>query len=278
MKAQRWQRRKEARAPEILEAALACFAEKGFAATRMDDIAARAGYHQGHDFYLYFDSKEALFKALARRSIGAHLETVMLRVQTFEGHTADLLRFVLAAMGAMVRTSDSAILPKILLAEVGNFPELAEFWRREIIDRGLGLFEQIINRRGIASRRASVMFLPQHAARLCVAPMIIVALWRTIFDKFDAAPYDYQGLIDTHIDTLLPRSWRRGKRTSVKTARSCIALCSRSLACDQKPDDAWLGYGEGDNAFISAPQPGWVTQMKVQRWPERCIAAICCSC
>jgi AcrR family transcriptional regulator len=72
MKSQRWQRRKHARIPEILDAALGCFAEKGFAGTRMDDIAARAGISKG-TIYLYFDSKEAVFKALARQSIGAQL-------------------------------------------------------------------------------------------------------------------------------------------------------------------------------------------------------------
>ncbi len=201
MRPQRWQRRKEARAPEILDAALACFADRGFAATRMDDIAApRAGITKG-TIYLYFESKEAVFQALARQEVGAHLAAMAETVDGFEGATADLLRFVLAAMGATVRTSDGVILPRLVLAEVGNFPELAEFWRREIIDRGLALFERIV-RRGIA-RGEFRDVAPQHAARLCVAPLLIVALWRTVFGKHDSAPYDYQGLIDSHIDTLL---------------------------------------------------------------------------
>src|SRR5689334_21435556 len=97
-KSQRWARRKEARAPEILDAALACFADKGFAATRMDEIARRAGISKG-TIYLYFDSKEALFKALARQSIGAQLDAVKAHVANFEGASTDLLRFVIATMG-----------------------------------------------------------------------------------------------------------------------------------------------------------------------------------
>jgi AcrR family transcriptional regulator len=200
MPSNRWNRRKEARAPEILEAALACFAEKGFAATRMDDIAARAGITKG-TIYLYFDSKEAVFKALARQSIGAQLDAILGQVAASQAHSAEVLRFVLHGMGHFASTSDRVVLPRVLLAEAGNFPELAEFWRREIVDRGLGLFETII-RRGV-TRGEFRDVPPHHAARLCVAPIMIMIFWRTIFGKFDDAPYDYDGLIQTHIDTLL---------------------------------------------------------------------------
>lgn len=200
METQRWRRRKEARSPEILDAALACFALKGFAATRMDDIAARAGVSKG-TIYLYFDSKEAVFKALARQSVGAQIEAVTAHVAAFEGPTAALLRFVIATMGHFAATSDRVVLPQLLLAEVGNFPELAEFWRREIVDRGIALFESIIQR-GVA-RGEFRDVAPPHAARLCIAPVVLLMLWRTIFARFDDAPYDYQGLIDTHLDTLL---------------------------------------------------------------------------
>lgn len=200
MKTQRWERRKDARAPEILDAALACFADKGFAGTRMDDIAARAGITKG-TIYLYFENKEAVFKALARQSIGAQLDDVRARIAASDGTAADMLRLVIGTMGYFARTSDRVILPKLLLAEAGNFPELAEFWRREIVDRGIGLFETIIAR-GVA-RGEFRDIPPQHAARLCVAPMLVLMLWRTIFSQFDDEPYDYEGLVQTHLDTLL---------------------------------------------------------------------------
>lgn len=200
MTASRWRRRKDARIPEILDAALACFAEKGFAGTRMDDVAARAGITKG-TIYLYFESKEALFKALARQSIGAQLENVLAHVQAFQGASADLLRFVLGTIGRFAATSDRVILPKLLLAEAGNFPELAQFWRREIIDRGIAIFETII-RRGVA-RGEFRDVAPGHAARLCVAPLLVLILWRTTFAQFDESPYDYEGLVETHLATLL---------------------------------------------------------------------------
>ena len=142
MKAKRWERRKDTRAAEILEAALSCFAEKGFAGTRMEDIAERARITKG-TIYLYFESKEEVFKSLARQSIGAQIENVMSYVNGFSGSSIELLRFVLGTVGQFVTTSDRVVLPKVLLAEAGKFPELAEFWRREVIDRGLGLFTAI---------------------------------------------------------------------------------------------------------------------------------------
>ncbi|HXS06262.1 MAG TPA: TetR/AcrR family transcriptional regulator [Rhizomicrobium sp.] len=200
MKSARWKRRKEERTPEILEAALACFGEKGFAATRMDDVAARAGITKG-TIYLYFDSKQAVFKALARQSAGAQIAAIAEQVKTSDTPSPELLRFVILSMGQFLRTTDRIILPRVLLSEMGNFPELAEFWRREIIDKGLGLFETII-KRGIA--RGEFRKLPtQHAARLCIAPLLVMALWRMHFEKFDSVPYDYEGLVETHIQTLL---------------------------------------------------------------------------
>ena len=200
MTKKRWQRRKDARAPEILEAALACFAQKGFAGTRMDDIARKAGITKG-TIYLYFGSKESVFKALARASIGEQLGAVRTMVENFPGSSAQLLRLVLSTMGGFVRTSDRVILPKMLLAESGNFPELAKFWREEIIDQGIALLGGIVAR-GTA-RGEFRAIAPEHAARLCVAPVLLIAIWRTTFEQFDAQPYDHQGLIEAHLQVLL---------------------------------------------------------------------------
>lgn len=196
----RWARRKEERAPEILDAALRCFSEKGFAATRMEEIARRAGISKG-TIYLYFESKEAVFKALAQQMVAASVGDIAALVQAFDGPTPELLRTVLNRIGALVCGTDVVALPRMVLAEAGNFPELAEHWRREVIDRGLALWESII-RRGQARGEFRAID-PAHAARLCMTPMIFVALWRSTFSRLDTTPYDYQGLIDTHIDLLL---------------------------------------------------------------------------
>jgi AcrR family transcriptional regulator len=196
----RWRRRKDARPAEILDAALAVFAEKGYAATRMDDIAQRAGVTKG-TIYLYFESKDAVFRSLVQESIGATIEGVTAAAARFEGSAADLLRMVLRGIGAFVRTDDRVVLPKVMIAEAGNFPALAEFYRREVIDRGLGLLTSVIARGTARGEFRAVD--PEHAAKLCVAPLLVAIFWRTTFGKFDAVPYDLDGLIETHIDVLL---------------------------------------------------------------------------
>jgi AcrR family transcriptional regulator len=196
----RWRRRKDDRPAEILEAALAVFAEKGYAAARMDDIARRAGVTKG-TIYLYFDSKDAVFRGLVQESIGATIQAVTQAAENFEGSAADLLRMVLRGIGTFMRTSDRVVLPKIFIAEAGNFPALAEFYRREVVDRGLGLLQSVIAR-GIARGEFRAV-TPEHAARLCIAPLLVGVFWRTTFAKFDTIPYDYEGLIETHIDVLL---------------------------------------------------------------------------
>lgn len=198
--ATRWRRRKAARPQEILQAALSIFAEKGFAAARMDEIAARAGVSKG-TIYLYFESKEAMFKALVRETISARIGEITGIVEKHEGPTPALLAAALRNLGHFVSTSERVVLPKIVIAEAGNFPDLARFYREEVIERGLKLLGGIVAR-GI--ERGEFRPIPtEHAVRLIMAPLLIVMLWRTIFARFDKTPYDYSGLIEVHIETLL---------------------------------------------------------------------------
>lgn len=197
---QRWSRRKDARPQEILDAALAVFAAKGFAGARMDDVAAHAGVTKG-TIYLYFPSKEDLFKSLVRAAIGGTLDSVTAYANAYDGSARDLLVSVLRTIGTVMRTSDRIVLPKIILAEAGNFPELVRFYRFEIIEKGIGLFRGIVAR-GIAQGEFRDV-AAEHAARLCVAPLLLGALWRATFAPFDPEPYDIEALIETHIDVLL---------------------------------------------------------------------------
>src|SRR6202789_2837264 len=187
----RWRRRKEARPSEILEAALAVFAERGLSAARMDDIAARAGVTKG-TIYLYFENKDAVFKALLAETIGERVEASNALVENFNGSSAQLLAGVLRLLGGFIAQSDRVVLPKIVIAEIAKFPELARFYREQVIDRGLALWETTLAR-GVA--RGEFRALPaQHVARICMSPLLLARIWRTTSSLFDAEPYDIDGL------------------------------------------------------------------------------------
>ena len=196
---QRWTRRKRARPGEILDAALKVFAAKGYAAARMEDIARQAGVTKG-TIYLYFENKEAVFKSLVREEIGKALGTVTADIASFEGSSPFLLRLVMTTMFNVLIDSDKVVLPKIVIAESANFPWLAEFYRFEVIELGLGLLTGLI-KRGI--ERGEFRDLPpQHIARLCIAPALLSAIWRVTFSHLDPEPYDFKGLIAVHLDVL----------------------------------------------------------------------------
>ena len=198
--AARWRRRKDARPQEILEAALAVFAEKGFAAARMEEIATRARVSKG-TIYLYFESKEAMFKALVHEMAASRLAGFADLAREHQGPIAPLLGGILRNLGAFIATSDLVVLPKIVIGEAGNFPDLARIYRKEVVERGLSLFAGILQ---AGMDRGEFRKVPvQHAVRLCIAPLLLAAIWRTTFAREDATPYDYSGLIETHITTLL---------------------------------------------------------------------------
>lgn len=190
-----WTRRKDARPGEILEAALEIFAEKGFAATRMEDIAARAGVTKG-TIYLYYPGKEELFKSLARETVGKALASATRNMAGIAGNPRQSLIRALTAIASFLNDGRRATLPKIIIAESGNFPELAVFWRQEVVDTAFSLLCGIYDR-GV--ELGQFRQLPREdVVRLCVAPIILSIIWRTTFnDTFDSARF-----FESHLDTL----------------------------------------------------------------------------
>ena len=206
----RWRRRKDARPQEILEAALQVFAEKGFAAARMDEIAQRAHVSKG-TIYLYFESKEAVFRALIQATLVRRVADLVALVRDHKGPIAPLLRELLLRLGHFLSTSDLVMLPKMVIAEAGNFPDLARIYREEVVERGLTLFGGLLQ---TGMDRGEFRKVPvHHAVRLCMAPLLLAAIWRTTFAPLDREPYDYAGLIDAHVTTLL-----RGLQPEERTA------------------------------------------------------------
>jgi len=196
----RWRRRKDARPAEIITAALASFAERGFAATRLDDIAVRAGVTRG-TLYLYFPSKEELFKAVVRETIVPILARGEAIAAGATGSTAELLaRLILSFPDAVIGTPISA-LPKLILAEAQNFPDLAQFYLDEVVQRGKRLLKGLIQR-GIDSGEFRAVDVDQ--VFFCtIAPIIVAALWQHSFQPYDPAGLDARKLCQAHVDLLL---------------------------------------------------------------------------
>jgi len=195
----RWRRRKEARPEEILAAALASFAERGFAATRLEDVAARAGISKG-TLYLYFGGKEKLFEAVVRATLLPNLERIEALTATFEGPSAQLLERLLVTIAGVVSARMGAI-PKLVIAEAGNFPDLARFYLDEVVRRGLRLIATIL-RRGIERGEFRPVDV-DHTVFCVIAPMLIAALWKNSLEPHDDAPLDAQALARAHLDLLL---------------------------------------------------------------------------
>jgi AcrR family transcriptional regulator len=196
----KWRRRKDARPSEIVSAALACFAERGFAATRLDEIAARAGVTRG-TLYLYFDSKEELFKAVVRQSIGPVLTRVGAIMAASTAATPALLRQVILAIPQAVLDTPVAALPKLVLSEASNFPEIARFYLTEVVRPAKSLIAGLV-KRGIA--RGEFRVVDVDSTVLCmIAPILFSALWRHSFEPHDEAPLDVAALAETHVDLLL---------------------------------------------------------------------------
>jgi AcrR family transcriptional regulator len=194
----RWRRRSNARPAEIIAAALACFTERGFAATRLDDVAARAGITKG-TLYLYFRSKEELFKAVVRQQLIPNIERAEAIAEQSAASGLALLRQLLTAMSGILDSPLGAI-PKLVMTEAGNFPDLARFYLEEVVDRGRAVVWRVLER-CIAS--GEIRPVDTESAVMCIAaPLLVAALWRHSFERHAGRPLDVEALCRTHLDLL----------------------------------------------------------------------------
>lgn len=195
----KWERRSDARPGELVRAAAELFSERGFAATRLEDVAARAGVSKG-TVYLYFDSKELLFEAVVREAITPNLDRAEALLRSYDGTTPSLVRMLVPMFEAMLDGSIPAVL-KILVSESGNFPQLARLYADLVIKRGLAFMTQIVER-GVARGE----FRPVEArdvAPLIVAPAMLLGLFRVSFAPHVDFALDRRGILEAHVETLL---------------------------------------------------------------------------
>jgi len=196
----RWRRRKSARPEEILQAALEVFTDRGFAATKLEDVARRAGVTKG-TIYLYYENKEALFKALVRQTIVPVIAKGEALAHSFTGTARDLFEQLVREYFRLVGDTQLSGIPRLMIAEAGNFPELARFYYEEVVTRGHQLMAGVLER-GIKAgefRRVNVAV----ATKLAMAPLMHAVVARKAFAACMPEGFDVAKYLDTHIDLYL---------------------------------------------------------------------------
>lgn len=196
------QRRKDIRPQQLLDAALELFVEKGFSATRSEDLAQRAGVAKG-TLYLYYPSKEDLFKEVVRQNLSKLITEGIELIGSFEGPTAELLSMLIATWWERVGDAPAGGIHKIMLAEARNFPELASFYADEVIVPANTLFRRVVQR-GID--RGEFRPVPvDDTAHALMAPTLFFLLHRHSLAACPAAgiDIDHARALQTHVDLML---------------------------------------------------------------------------
>jgi AcrR family transcriptional regulator len=193
----RYQRRKEDRPQEITEAAFAAFAEKGFTATKVEDVARRAGVSKGL-LYLYFKTKEELFKAVIRSVVMPRVDELTRALDSSELGAEDFIRGPMLAFMKRLPGSPASIVIRLMISEAPKHPDLVDFYWDNVASRGLGALRQLLER-GVANgefRESAVNELPQ----LFIAPVMMSVVWGIVFAD---RSLDTDKLIETQVDMIL---------------------------------------------------------------------------
>lgn len=185
----------------ILAAAIEVFSAKGYAATRLDDVARRAGVGKG-TLYLYVSSKQDLFEAMIRNSFASPFDLMETAVQSSNLSVEETLRLLIRWFIREVLSTSRREMIWLIFREARQFPEIARFHHKEVVSRGLRLLRQCAER-GVASgelRTDELVRFPQ----LVVAPAILSIIWMSLFQDID--PLDVEAMLDAQIDLLLRAS------------------------------------------------------------------------
>jgi AcrR family transcriptional regulator len=197
----RWHRRKESRPAEILASAVQEFVEKGYAATRLEDVARRAGVTKG-TMYLYFENKEALFKEMVRHFVVPGVERAEQLAREHEGSPRELVALLLQHWWErLIEQPQLGGLAKLVMAESANFPDVAAFYHREVFDRNLTLLAETL-RRGVRHGEFREVDIRATAA-LGLMPLIMLAQWKHSFLRVAADPIDPNAYFEAHLAQFL---------------------------------------------------------------------------
>jgi len=169
------ERRKQARPGELLDAALDLFVEKGFAATRSEEVAARAGVSKG-TLFLYFPSKEELFKAVVRENMVRHQTEGAEEIARFEGSTPELLEYLMLEWWRRYGATKASGISKLVMSEASNFPDLARFFQEEVVTPGHAMIRSVLQR-GVDRREFRQTDLDL-SVQSVLAPLLFLVTWK----------------------------------------------------------------------------------------------------
>lgn len=169
------ERRKDARPGELLEAALDLFVEKGYAATRAEEVAARAGVSKG-TLFLYFGSKEELFKAVVRENVVRHQTEGAEELARFEGSSSELLKHLMLEWWRRYGATKASGISKLLMSEASNFPDLARFFQEEVVTPGHAMIRSVLQR-GIDRKEFRPIDVDLTVQSI-IAPLLFLVTWK----------------------------------------------------------------------------------------------------
>jgi AcrR family transcriptional regulator len=196
----KWRRRKDARPAEIIEAALAVFAETGFAAAKLDDIARRAGVAKS-SLYLYFETKEQLFRAVVRSAITPNIATIKAMAEAFDGPFKVLAPALLQSAAVLMTGSQVPAVAKMVIGESRNFPDLARVWHDDVVSQVIGILSGVIDR---GQARGEIKpGDPRLYAFSLVGPLLMAVLFGEVFAGIAPDPPDLHALAAQHAPILL---------------------------------------------------------------------------
>lgn len=196
--APRWRRRKADRPSEIMSAALQEFLAHGYEATRLEDVARRAGCTKG-TIFLYFPGKAELFKTAVREALFPILQSAEQDFSiSFEGSMRELLERLLRTRWSLIQNSGSVALGGMILANGGRFPDIARFYHDEVLSRSHALYTRILEM-GVARGEFRPLDAPE-VARVVMAPLLLGMVWRQSFNTEALPPFDGPALIEAQMD------------------------------------------------------------------------------
>jgi len=198
--APRWRRRKDTRPAEILAAAQEIFGERGYDATRLEDVGRRAGCTKGTVF-LYYESKSELFKAAVREAMSPMVRDTEQAAEEHQGSARDLITKVLRLRWEHMARTRLTGLVKLLLTETGKYPDLARFYNDEFFDRGQALLRKVIQKGADKGEFRKVDV--EQAARVVVSPLLFAAVWRHTFEPVVSAPIELDEYFNTSLEIML---------------------------------------------------------------------------